>query len=150
MLGRSALRRLREQERCVALGANPGSGPDLRIDSVSRENGVVEVDAIDVAVDEEARLESAGAADNGMKDVSFGVIPAVVVPQNVIRREIVASMSAKATKRTGFEPSPALPKARKPQASQGIGLRRSQCAQLKLTLGARRGTETRGQAACRA
>lgn len=70
--------------------------------------------------------------------------------RHVIRREMVASMSTKATKPRELEPSPALPKARKPRARQGIGLCRAQCAQLKLTLDVRCGTETLGQAACRA
>ena len=58
-------------------------------------------------------------------------------------------MSAKATKRRELEPSAGLPKARNARARQGIGLRRAQCAQLKLTLDVRCGTETLAQAATR-
>lgn len=73
----------------------------------------------------------------------------LVVPQNVIRREILAAMSAKATKRGEFEFSRALPKARNARARQGIGLRRGQCVHLKPTLAVRCGTESLAQAATR-
>ena len=73
----------------------------------------------------------------------------VVVPQNVIRREITAGMIAKATKRTEREPSRALVIAPNAQAKHGICLSSAQCAQSCLRP-TPCGTETLAQAACRA
>jgi len=59
-------------------------------------------------------------------------LQAAVVPQNLIRRAIIAAVSAKATKRTELEPSPALPTAQHPRARHGICLCPAQCAHLML------------------
>ena len=72
-----------------------------------------------------------------------------VVPQNIIRRGTIGAVSAKATKRTEPEPSPALPTAQYPRARHGICLCAAQCAQLKLMPEVRCGTEALAQAARR-
>ncbi|MGB5809885.1 MAG: hypothetical protein WBG86_05095, partial [Polyangiales bacterium] len=43
-----------------------------------------------------------------------------VVPQNVIRREMMVTRSAKATRPAEREPPPALPKVQHPPAKHGI------------------------------
>jgi len=74
---------------------------------------------------------------------------AVVVPQNVIRRDITAGMIAKATRRTEREPSRALVMAPNEQAKHGICLSSAQCAHLTLTTDVRCATSALAQAARR-
>ena len=51
---------------------------DLCVDAVSREDGVVEVDAVQCAVGEKARAVATGAADDRVKYVLLRVVPAVL------------------------------------------------------------------------
>ena len=66
------------------------------------------------------------------KSADLNHVASVVVPQNIIRRGIIGAVSAKATKRTEPEPSPALPTAQHPRARHGICLCPAQCAHLTL------------------
>ena len=98
-------------------------------------------------------LDSATCAKHRIKRVDRFVgnprLHADVVPQNIIRRGIIGAVSAKATKRTEPEPSPALPTAQHPRARHGICLCAAQCADLKLMPEVRCGTEALAQAARR-
>ena len=72
-----------------------------------------------------------------------------VLPQNLVRREMIAPMTAKASRPREFGPSPAFPQIRNVRARQGIVVSHAQRAQLKLTLDVRCGTYTLAQAAHR-
>lgn len=80
------------------------------------------------------------------QDAGLVTFPEPVVPQNVIRGELVAASFAKRGK---LERSGASATARNARAKRRIGLCSAQCTQLSLIPDVRRGTETFAQAAHR-